>query len=237
MDIQWIIGGMTLGLVSSLHCVGMCGPLALSLPVQNLPRPLRIFSIAAYNMGRILTYATLGMIAGAAGRGVHLAGFQQSFSLIMGILVLTLLILYYGYHYAWQPAFMNKLYLWLQRQMTRLMRSDKTVPGFMLMGMANGLLPCGMVYVAIATALTAGSIDQSIVFMASFGAGTLPAMLALSYFGHLLSLTWRFRLRKAVPVFMALVGLALLLRGLNLGIPYLSPKLQELGKVVESCHS
>ena len=236
MDLQWMIGGLTLGMVSSLHCVGMCGPLALSLPVQHLPRPVRIVSVAAYNIGRLFTYAGLGMIGGAAGRGVHLAGFQQGFSLVMGILVLSLLVLYYGYHYAWQPAFMNRLYSWLQAKMSRLMRSDKTVPGFMLMGMANGLLPCGMVYVALATALTATSLDQSIGFMLMFGTGTLPAMLALSYFGHMLSLSWRFRLRKAIPLFMAIVGLALLLRGLNLGIPYISPRLHELGKAIESCH-
>lgn len=232
----WLIGGVSLGLVSSLHCVGMCGPLALSLPVKHLPRAQRLFTLSVYQVGRIITYASLGLLGGAAGRGVHLAGFQQAFSLIMGILVITLLVLYYGYHYAWQPPVLNRLYAWLQKTMMRLLRSDRSTSGFLLLGMANGLLPCGMVYVALAASLTSSSLNEGIGLMVFFGIGTLPAMLALSYAGHLLSLPVRYRLRQLVPVFMGLVGLALLLRGLNLGIPYLSPELPALGKAAIICH-
>ena len=155
---------------------------------------------------------------------------------VMGVVVITLLVLYYGYHYAWQPAILNKLYAWLQKTMLRLLRSDRSTSGFLLLGMANGLLPCGMVYVALAASLTSSSLNEGIGLMVFFGIGTLPAMLALSYAGHLLSLPIRYRLRQLVPVFMGLVGLALLLRGLNLGIPYLSPELPALGKEAVICH-
>ncbi|MBL7756690.1 MAG: sulfite exporter TauE/SafE family protein [Chitinophagaceae bacterium] len=220
-----LIAGLTLGLVSSLHCVGMCGPLALALPVHHLPRAGRFFALLFYQLGRVLTYSFLGLLVGEAGRKIYLAGFQQTFSLVMGGIVLLLLILYYGYKYAIQPALLSRFFNYLQKIMMRLLRSDKNIASFLLLGIANGFLPCGMVYVAIATALTTSSTTHSVLFMAFFGLGTIPAMLALSYFGQMISLRVRIRLRRLVPVFMGLVGLALVLRGLNLDIPYLSPEL------------
>lgn len=236
MTMTWIIAGLSLGLVSSLHCVGMCGPLALALPVQQLPKALRVFSLVSYHTGRILTYSLLGILAGTAGRTIYMAGFQQSFSLVMGILVLLLLLLYYGYRYAVQPPFLNRFFQKLQVFMIRLLRSDKNAASFLLLGMANGLLPCGMVYVAMATAITFSSAMQSAGFMMLFGLGTFPAMTALGYFGHLISLKIRYRLRQVIPVFIGFVGIALLLRGLNLGIPFLSPELPAVGKQIVICH-
>ena len=235
MNAAWLLGGISLGLVSSLHCVGMCGPLALALPVQHLPRAVRILSLLLYHTGRVLTYTLLGSIAGVAGRGIYLAGFQQGFSLVMGIVVLALLILYYGYRYAVQPRWMSGFFLLLQKWMLRILQSEKNAAGFLLLGMANGLLPCGMVYVALATAITAASVNESALFMVMFGLGTMPALLALSYFGHLISVRIRYRLRQAIPVFIGLAGVLLVIRGLNLDIPYLSPKLDAIGKEVLHC--
>lgn len=235
MSIAWLIGGMSIGLVSSLHCVGMCGPLALALPVQHLPKAVRLFSILCYHFGRILTYALLGTIVGVAGRGIYLAGFQQSFSFTIGIVVLALVLMYYVYHYAIQPRWMNGFFTTLQKWMLKILQSEKNAAGFLLLGMANGLLPCGMVYVALATAITGSTVDDSTLFMMLFGLGTLPAMLALSYFGHLISIKIRYRLRQAIPVFIAITGVMLILRGLNLNIPYLSPKLETIGKEVLHC--
>lgn len=235
MNAAWLIGGVSLGLVSSLHCVGMCGPLALALPVQHLPKAARLFSLFCYNAGRILTYSLLGSIAGVAGRGIYLAGFQQRFSLTMGIIVLVLLVMYYGYRYAIQPRWMSGFFQLLQKWMLRILQSEKNAASFLLLGMANGLLPCGMVYVALATAITAVSVDESALFMVMFGIGTLPAMLALSYFGHLISLKIRYRLRQAIPVFIGVAGILLVIRGLNLNIPYMSPRLDEIGKEVLHC--
>lgn len=233
-----VIAAFTLGLVSSLHCVGMCGPLALALPVHHLPRAARFFSLFFYQVGRLMSYSLLGLLAGTAGRKIYLAGFQQSFSLVMGIVILVLIILYYGYKYALQPVFLQRFFTYLQRFMGRLLKSDKNIASFMLLGMANGLLPCGMVYVAMATALTTSSAVNSVLFMALFGAGTIPAMMALGYFGHLVSWKFRLRLRKLVPAFMVLVAIALVLRGLSLNIPYLSPQLPTSagGATEVSCH-
>lgn len=227
---------MGLGLLSSLHCVGMCGSLALSLPVQHLPKYLRILSLVTYQLGRVITYASLGMLAGAAGRGIYLAGFQQYFSVIMGAIVLAMLILYYGYRRSVQPGWLGRFYLLLQGWMNRLWTGQRHAGSFLLLGMANGLLPCGMVYAALATAVTASDVDYSIGFMALFGLGTWPAMLGLSLSGQMISPKIRYRLRQLTPAFIALSGVLLLLRGLNLGIPYLSPELGRMGgEVIMSC--
>ena len=236
MIATWWISAMGLGLLSSLHCVGMCGPLALSLPVQHLPKYLRILSLVTYQLGRVVTYASLGMVAGAAGRGIYLAGFQQYFSIIMGVLVLLMLILYYGYRRSVQPGWLSRFYLLLQGWMNRLWAGQRHAGSFLLLGMANGLLPCGMVYAALATAVTAGDVDYSIGFMALFGLGTWPAMLGLSLSGQMISPKTRYRLRQLTPAFIGLSGVLLLLRGLDLGIPYLSPELGRLGgEVMMSC--
>lgn len=234
---SWLIGGLTLGLVSSLHCVGMCGPLAMALPVQHLPKAVRALAMFSYHAGRVLTYSLLGTLAGVAGRGIYLAGFQQGLSLSMGIMMLILLLMYYGYRYNIQPRWMNGFFLQLQKWMMHLLQSEKNVASFLLLGMANGLLPCGMVYVALAASITASSVNESTLFMVFFGLGTLPAMFALSYFGHKLSIKWRLRLRQAVPVFIGLAAVLLIVRGLNLDIPYLSPHLEEIGKQALHCRT
>lgn len=105
------------------------------------------------------------------------------------------------------------------------------------MGMANGLLPCGMVYIAIAGALSTADVVSGVLFMAFFGAGTLPAMMMISYFGKMISLSARSSMRKAVPYFVAVMGILLILRGLNLGIPFISPEMPAVSGQVVSCHS
>jgi hypothetical protein len=84
-------------------------------------------------------------------------------------------------------------------------------------GVLNGLLPCGFVYAALATALTAGDLVESMTFMAAFGAGTGPAMLGVSLVGRVASAAWRARLQRLVPYGLAFVGLLLIVRGLGLG--------------------
>ena len=107
------------------------------------------------------------------------------------------------------------------------------LPGFLLIGMANGLLPCGMIYIALATTLSFTEVVQSVGFMAMFGAGTLPAMMLVAYAGQLIRPTMRVALRRLVPVFICIVGILLILRGLDLGIPFISPGLPHSpGKVV-----
>ncbi|MBL7740777.1 MAG: sulfite exporter TauE/SafE family protein [Chitinophagaceae bacterium] len=231
-----IIAGFSLGAVSSLHCVGMCGPLALALPVHHLSKSQQLISLFLYQFGRIITYAAFGLVFGLAGRRIYLAGFQQWFSIIMGATVLLLVILYWVYKNPLQPSVFKRFFVAVQSYMIKAFQSKKSVAGFLLMGMANGLLPCAMVYVAVAGALTTTEISYSVLFMAMFGAGTLPAMMAVSYFGRMVSLPVRNIFRKAVPVFMTIMAILLILRGLNLGIPFISPVLNGPAGETVVCH-
>jgi sulfite exporter TauE/SafE len=231
-----IIAGFSLGAVSSLHCVGMCGPLALALPVHHLSKTQQLISLFLYQFGRIITYAAFGLIFGLAGRRIYLAGFQQWFSIIMGVTVLVLVVLYWVYKNPLQPSFFKKIFSAVQSYMMKAFRSKKSSAGFLLLGMANGLLPCAMVYVAVAGALTTTQVSYSVVFMAMFGAGTLPAMMTIGYFGRMASLPVRNMFRKSIPLFMTLMAVILILRGLNLGIPFISPMLQGPTGDAAVCH-
>ncbi|MBZ5859513.1 sulfite exporter TauE/SafE family protein [Flavihumibacter profundi] len=230
-----IIAGLSLGAISSFHCVGMCGPIAFALPVQNLGRLDRQIAVLGYHSGRIITYASLGAIFGGLGRQVYLAGFQRWFSIGLGILLLSLLIQYVKNKSNIQPTIFNRLQQRIQQWMGHLLKDNKP-SSFLLLGMANGLLPCGMVYLAIAGALSTNNFTDGIIFMASFGLGTFPAMLALSLFGYMASITLRNKIKKLTPVVIALMGVLLILRGLNLGIPYISPVLESARGKAELCH-
>ena len=225
-----------LGLISSFHCVGMCGPLAMSVPVQHLPTPQKSLSIVLYHIGRIATYSLLGLLFGVLGRHIFIAGIQQKASIILGSIILFVVIYQRIFRKTFNPPFIqlftDKLYT-----VIRILWGKHSVSGIFLLGMANGLLPCGMVYFAIAGALSSVSLINSILFMFLFGVGTLPLMLSVHFTGtSLLSFSLRSRVRKLVPFFLASLGVLLILRGLNLGIPFISPILEsETGKVIP-CH-
>lgn len=233
---QFITGGLILGFFSSMHCVGMCGPLAMALPVHHLPDAKRFLALLLHHLGRVITYASLGLLFGFAGRRIYIAGFQQWFSIAMGILVLILLIQYYYYKRNVQPFFMQAFYKKVQAMIITLLKSPKSIFTFPLLGMANGLLPCGMVYVAVAAALTSSSVDQGVLFMIMFGLGTLPAMMAISYWGTSLKPGLRWGMRKIIPYGIGLMALVLILRGMNLGIPFISPVLHNAPAAAVECH-
>jgi len=232
MSIALLISSLLLGLASSLHCVGMCGPLVMSVPVQHLPQGKKTVGILLYQMGRIGTYVLLGVIAGLVGWRMYAAGFQQLFSIILGAIILLMLS---------GSFFLNKLHgnNWLNKSVTKFMFwaiKKQTVSGMFLMGAANGLLPCGMVYIALTGAMASGSIAGAAFFMTSFGIGTLPALLVLAFWGVKLSWQTRRTMQKMVPYVIAVTGILLIIRGLNLNIPYLSPFLSDRSLDTVSCH-
>lgn len=222
--IEAITAGLILGAFSSLHCIGMCGPLALALPVKHLSLPQQRFAAFIYNAGRMLTYSILGLLFGMAGRSIYIAGFQQWLSIISGAVILVFIFQYYFLHHAWQPKWIQQFQLFVQTKMIGLLQTKKKNI-FLFLGMMNALLPCGMVYVALATAVNFTKLEVSTMFMASFGAGTLPLMLLLSMAGNSLSIPFRKNIRKAIPYLMTVMALLLILRGMNLGIPFISPLL------------
>lgn len=235
--IAWpiILSGFTLGAAGSLHCAGMCGPLSLALPVRHLSPANKFLSLFLYQAGRVITYSMAGLIFGLAGRQLFIAGYQQGFSIAMGILVLLTALLYFLQKNRLHAGFLRPFYQSVQGTIVRILNSSPRVYSFLLLGMANGLLPCGMVYIALATSLSFSQTTESVLFMAMFGAGTLPAMLFIGYAGVMIRPEMRSVFRKLTPVFISIMGVLLILRGLNLGIPFLSPELPQSPGVAVDC--
>jgi sulfite exporter TauE/SafE len=225
---NWIFAGLAFGFLGSVHCVGMCGPLALSLPGGDQLPARFLLDRLLYNLGRAVTYTLLGALVGTLGYAAALVGAQQAISIGIGILmILAAVVPWVSRQVRWLEQAPSAFLSRVTEPMGRLYRSG----GFgamLIIGLLNGLLPCGFVYAALATALTAGSVVGSMTFMAAFGLGTLPAMLAVSLLGRLAGTAWRTRLQRLVPVGLALVGLLLIVRGLGLG-SMLSPLLSAPG--------
>ena len=218
MDLLWT--AFALGLVGSLHCAVMCGPLMLA--VANVSRGGASFTSSrlVYHAGRISTYATIGLIFGAIGRTAALVGLQRWISLLAGIAILAGLLL--SSRFALKLPVM-KLVTKLKTTFARMLRQRGFGAQF-LMGAINGLLPCGLVYVAAAGAATTLSPSLGALHMAAFGVGTLPMLLGVSALGSKLR-TITVHAQKLIPASVALLALLLVLRALGLGIPYLSPNL------------
>ncbi len=227
MMFEWI-AALSLGLVGSFHCVGMCGPIALALPLQKGSWLYRIWGGMAYNLGRTVTYGLMGVVFGLLGAGLVIAGLQRWLSVAMGaVMILTVLIPYiFGGSFS-----AENLGGGLFRKLSKgfgMLLSKGTPSALFLIGLMNGLLPCGLVYVALAGALAAGHPLGSALFMVLFGLGTLPMLLMVSLAGNLVSRSIRSFINRLIPWVVVLIGILFILRGLNLGIPYISPKEEKL---------
>jgi sulfite exporter TauE/SafE len=208
-----------LGLAGSVHCAGMCGPLALALPPAAGGVAARVLNRSLYNLGRIITYGLLGILFGLIGKSLALAGVQRWFSIAIGVIILVGLVagqLDSLTHYVAGPV--NQL-----KAMLGVLLRQRSAGALFMFGLLNGLLPCGLVYVACAGATATGGIASAVEYMVAFGLGTTPMMLALSLAGSLIPAATRLKLQKLIPICVGLVALLLILRGLALGIPYLSP--------------
>ncbi len=216
-----------IGILGSFHCVGMCGPLVLALPGQSKGQRVRyLYGRLLYNSGRIITYGILGLTVGLVGKSISLAGYQQWLSISAGIFILLIMLLPGSKQYLVpRLGFLMRITNGVKRQLSKLFKRDGLLALF-IFGLLNGLLPCGLVYLALAGALAVGSITGSFSYMVLFGLGTVPLLLLLSFLGQFISQQWRHRMYKMVPVFMIFLAVLFILRGLNLGIPYISPQLQ-----------
>lgn len=232
-----ISSALLMGAVGSLHCVGMCGPLALALPLGSRSNGGKIMGGALYNIGRITTYALLGLVLGLAGQTFLSGNAQQILSIVLGAGILLYLLLPVRFKATSAVASAaNKPFIKLRGVLASLFQSRAYTSQY-LIGVLNGLLPCGLIYMAVTTSFLTGSAIKGSLFMACFGLGTFPAMLAVVFFGQYMNQQVRFRLRKAVPFFLFVMGALLILRGMNLGIPFVSPMLPDVAKAAAvSCH-
>lgn len=209
----------------------MCGPLALSFNMQNTGNAF--LNAFVYNISRIFAYFLLGIIFGAIGLSFSFAGLQQLSSIIMGVLIIVLIVIQFVSDKKQFP-FLTKYTNFIKKKISYSF-SSKGFSGIVSLGFLNGLLPCGLVYLALAGAVASGEILTGGIYMMLFGIGTLPLMFSFAAFGNYLGINKRLFIRKYLPVFSILIASLLILRGLNLGIPYLSPHFDVAGEVMDCC--
>ncbi len=227
-----------IGLFGSLHCIGMCGPIALALPQNFETKISYLTSRVSYNFGRILTYVFIGAIFGLFGSQLMFAGFQQYLSIALGVAIILFIIQPKKYQNSFlKITFIEIILTKLKFAIGKLFTKSSQRSIFVL-GILNGFLPCGLVYTGIAGAVAMGSTFDGMMFMLAFGIGTFPIMFTVAAFGKVVSLSTRKKMTKLVPVFAVLLAIIFIMRGLNLGIPYVSPKIStsEIGIEVECCH-
>jgi Uncharacterized conserved protein len=223
-----LITPLTIGLVGSLHCIGMCGPIVVALPLKNKNTLTKILGAVLYNSGRVVTYSFLGILFGLLGKGIHMAGFQQWTSIILGIAMIVSVL--FPVIFRERIIIGNLLAGMAARLISRLKKlfASRSYHSLILIGLLNGLLPCGLVYVAIAGAINSGSVLKGSLFMTLFGVGTIPLLLIASLAGNAVGQTVRSKMQRAVPYFVFFLGVLFVLRGMSLGIPYISPAAEKL---------
>jgi hypothetical protein len=236
---MFFLAALTLGFLGSFHCVGMCGPIALTIPVKRTSQ-LSIFTGSLiYNAGRVTTYATMGTLFGLLGQGFVMAGWQSFLSLTLGSLILILLFVPKIKIINKSNGILMMLLGKIKSNISQLF-GQNTKEALFFIGVLNGLLPCGLVYLGIAGSIATGNAFSGALFMVGFGLGTIPAMMTLTVIRDFISIKFRENIRKAVPVFVGIMALLLILRGLNLGIPYVSPEAKvspKTGVIVQQvCH-
>jgi sulfite exporter TauE/SafE len=223
-----IAAAFTLGIASSLHCLGMCGPLVMAVPFPHLKN--RVLSKSLYFVGKALAYVFLGAIIGTLGLKAIWGNAQQYVAVFSGIILVLFTLL---------PFFQVKLKVSpIQRKLANVLHRMQDAPKdryFFQLGFLNGLLPCGMVYIALTTALAAGNPIDGSLAMFSFGLGTTPVLWGLTLFKHKMSIRLRGKLKPIQITISFLVGVLLIFRGLGLGIPYISPAVATSGSAKVSC--
>lgn len=211
------------GLISSLHCIGMCGPIAMMLPVERNNPSKKVTQIMTYHLGRLTAYGTIGFIFGMVGKGFFMAGIQQKLSIVLGIIMIIAIVIpekeFAKYNFS-KPVF--RVITAIKTKLGSQFK-NKSYQSLFTIGLLNGFLPCGMVYVALFGAIAMQSASFGVLYMVLFGLGTIPLMSSVVYIHSFLTLSVRNKIQKVIPYVGILIGLLFILRGLGLGIPYVSP--------------
>ncbi|WP_160137986.1 sulfite exporter TauE/SafE family protein [Chryseobacterium sp. c4a] len=228
MEIGLIVSAIALGFASGFHCIGMCGPIALSMGLTKKQAANFYLQNLTYQFGRIFTYSLLGALLGIVGQGFEMAGFQKYLTIIAGVLLIIMALFSFGgKDFASKIPFLSKFLYSVKSNLGRVLQKADYRSRFTT-GILNGFLPCGMVYMALTASLAGGGIWQGALYMALFGLGTLPFMFAIVLAGNLMNQAFRTKILKAVPIIMIILGGLFILRGLELGIPYISPKAEAM---------
>ena len=218
-----LLSAFILGLLGSFHCIGMCGPIAFMLPVDRSNSLKKVSQITIYHFGRLLAYSIIGLVFGLIGKSLYIFGFQQQLSIVIGILMILVVLIpqktFNKYNFS-KPVYkaISKVKSALGSALKK-----KTMDTFLTIGFLNGFLPCGLVYMALIAAMAGGNAANGSLYMTIFGLGTIPLMTTAIYLSHFLKGSARQHIQKIIPVFVVFIGVLFIIRGLGLGIPYLSP--------------
>lgn len=210
-----------IGLAGSVHCVGMCGPLALAIPGASKDKGFTFFlRTIAYQISRISGYGVLGLIVGFFSQGMQFTGVQPYFSLLSGILLLFLG--FFGIIPEVNAFSKYPIIQHFQVKINRIIGTVMTNEHFstpFVLGFLNAMLPCGMIYIALGTGLSSGNMSEAALYLISFGLGTLPLMFMVSLSGQLLSLQMRRSWQKTIPIIFMISGIILIYKGMNIALP------------------
>lgn len=232
-----LISALIFGLLGSFHCIGMCGPIAFLLPLDRENNLKRLLQIFLYHSGRIFSYAVIGLAFGFVGKGLSLFGLQQQLSITIGVIMLLFVLIPKRKLGRLNPENAGfKFISNLKNHLGKELRKKKP-DTFFTVGFLNGFLPCGLVYMAVLGAIAGGSALEGSLYMVLFGVGTIPLMTSAIWISNIISLKSRKYIRRFIPVFVGVIAIMFILRGLGLGIPYVSPK-QQTEKVSSEleCH-
>ena len=232
-----LISAFILGLLGSFHCIGMCGPIAFMLPVDRTNHYKKGSQITLYHIGRLLAYSIIGLVFGLVGKSLYIFGFQQQLSIFIGVLMILVVVIPQRIFNKYN--FSKPIYKGISKVKSSLGKAlkKKTMDTFLTIGFLNGFLPCGLVYMAVFAAIASSNALSGSLYMAIFGLGTIPLMTTTIYFSQLLKGSARQKIQKVIPVFVVIIGALFIIRGLGLGIPYLSPApIHNLVSNTLNCH-
>lgn len=232
MEISIIVSALLLGLGGSLHCLGMCGPIAFTLSIDKRYKNKLLIQNLLYQIGRVITYFVLGIFAGFIGKSFNIIGLQDKISIVTGVILI--LSVFFSLNKVQKINFFKPLNVLIAKLKVKISHYIKrsNYSSFIIIGLLNGLLPCGMVYTALTASIAAGGVLNASVFMLLFGLGTIPLMFFAVLIGNYAGMNWRHRIERIIPFIVIFVGILFILRGLNLGIPFISPALTS----GQSCH-
>jgi len=223
-----LYSALILGLVSSLHCIGMCGPIAMMLPVDRTNQARRVLQVMAYHLGRITAYGSLGLVFGVVGKGLYLAGMQQWLSIAAGLVIIAIAMIperiFARYNFS-KPVY--RVISTIKSSLGSQFRK-RGYKALFTTGLLNGFLPCGLVYAALFGAIAMQDITLGGLYMILYGAGTIPLMSIVVFASGFLKNNARTTIARIVPYAAVMVGMLFVVRGLGLGIPYVSPSTMNL---------
>lgn len=225
----WV--AFTFGLLSSLHCLAMCGPLQAVVMGQWLQSKRR-GNWLLYHAGRLGMYLLMALVVSFIGHSFGIPDLQGSFTIIAGLL---LIFGYFGIKALKWDRKSLALFGPVLGKMQQKIRGRKNPLWYTMSGALNGLLPCGMVYAALVPTLGLELRTDALLYMLAFGLGTLPLLLGFNFFSNALLLRFGPYFNRLIPLSIVLIGTLLILRGMELDIPFISPEMPQAGASTETC--